>query len=142
MEKTITKRGKEPSEVEEDTPTESVIKLIFRGLIPIILLAGGLFLLDLPISVWSVILGLPVTVIGVALLIFTYDEVVSKKIIPSQPRFVVFESKYVKCFVCGKKTPRVPGEWEEDIVCPKCKSLKEGKRVKRKSSSTGKAKRK
>lgn len=108
---------------------EEVIRLISRVLIPIIVLGGGMYLLHLRITGWSLIFGLPITVIGVAFLIFTYDEVVSKRIGEPQPRF--FESGPVKCSICGEKTPRVPGEWEEDTVCPKCKSLKEEKRVKR-----------
>ncbi len=105
---------------------EEAIQLIFRGLIPLALLAGGLVLLDLRIFAWSLIFGLPTTVVGVALLIFTYDDVMGKKIGKIPPRFA--DPEVVNCFNCGNETPLVSGEWEEDILCPTCKQLKkEGK---------------
>lgn len=135
-EKTIMKRRNEDHQ-EEHHHLEETVQLVFRGLIPIVLLAGGLFLLDLRIFGWSLFFGLPTTVAGVALLIFTYDEVMGKRIGEIPPRFV--ESKTVNCFICGRKTLRALGEWEEDAICPKCKSLKEGKnKRKRKKKRKGK----
>lgn len=124
-EKTIMKRRNEDHQ-EEHHHLEETVQLVFRGLIPIVLLAGGLFLLDLRIFGWSLFFGLPTTVAGVALLIFTYDEVMGKKIGEIPPRFA--ESKAVNCFICGRETPRIPGEWVEDTICPKCKSLKRRER--------------
>jgi hypothetical protein len=115
-----------------ETPTELVIKLIFRGLIPIVLLVCGVVLFVSRAAIWNVILGLPLIVFGVTTLIYTYDEVISKKVDASQPKFVIFESKYVRCFACGKKIRRVPGEWEEDAICRGCRLLKERERGKRK----------
>lgn len=103
---------------------EEIIKLVFKGLIPIVLLAGGLILLDLRITGWSLVFGFPIAVIGAAMLIFAYDEIVSKRI--GDPPSMFIESKFVKCSLCGEKTPRVPGEWEEDTVCLKCKAGKTG----------------
>lgn len=61
---------------------EEIVKIILKGLIPIILLLGGLILLALRISGWSLIFGLPLTVFGSVFLIYTYDEMVRKKIDP------------------------------------------------------------
>lgn len=58
---------------------EEVVRLIFRGLIPIILLSGGLILLTLKIPGWSLIFGLPITIIGTVFLIYTYDYFVNRK---------------------------------------------------------------
>lgn len=52
-------------------------KLIIRGLFPVVLTFTGVSLLYLRIPGWSLILGFPVTLIGVALLIYAYDEAVS-----------------------------------------------------------------
>lgn len=65
--------------VSEHHHAEETVKLIFRGLIPIILLAGGLVLLALKIPGWSLLLGMPLTILGTVFLIYSYDEVVSKK---------------------------------------------------------------
>lgn len=59
---------------------EETVRLIFKGLIPIMLLLGGIALLSLRISGWSIIFGLPLTVIGSVFLIYTYDEIVRKRI--------------------------------------------------------------
>jgi hypothetical protein len=62
--------------------TEEIVKLILKGLIPIVLLSGGLILLALRISGWSLIFGLPLTIFGSVFLIYTYDEMVRKKVDP------------------------------------------------------------
>lgn len=59
---------------------ESIIKLILKTVVPIFILSGGIALLTLRISGWSIIFGLPMVVIGVVFLIYTYDEVVSSKL--------------------------------------------------------------
>ncbi len=78
-EKTTTMKKEKENNHEEHHHGEEIAKLIIRGLIPIVLLAGGLYLLDLRITGWSLIFGLPIIVIGTVFLIFTYDEIVTKK---------------------------------------------------------------
>jgi hypothetical protein len=93
---------------------EEGVKLIFRGLIPIVLLLSGMGLLFLRLPGWSIIFGLPLVTFGVVFLIYTYDEVVSKRVLPI-PKAVV------KCSVCGQPTPQIPGVAEEDTICAICK---------------------
>jgi hypothetical protein len=103
---------------------EEGIRLIYKGLLPIVLVAGGLVLLALRLSGWSLIFGLPMMVIGVVFIIYTYDELVREKVRP-------IPKKEVRCSVCGKLTPRVyPWEDAEDAVCLACrkKRLKTSKK--------------
>ena len=98
---------------EEHHHAEEAIKLVFRGIIPIILLLAGLALLALRLPGWSIIFGLPLVVFGVVFLIYTYDEVVSKKFEP-------FPKELVKCRLCRKPTPLIPGTIPNDTVCFSC----------------------
>ncbi|TEU01694.1 hypothetical protein E3I18_02520 [Candidatus Woesebacteria bacterium] len=99
---------------------EEAIKLLFRGIIPIVFLAAGVVILTLRMPGWSLLLGLPLTIFGTVFLIYTYDEVVRKTFIPILP-------EVTKCSVCDKPTPISPGTDPEDIVCTSCKrKIKEG----------------
>ncbi len=91
------------------------IKLIFRGLIPIVLVVGGIVLMTLRLSVWGLVLGIPMIIIGVVFLIYTYDAVVSERILP-------FSDKFVNCSVCGKLTPLSPATDPQDAICATCKA--------------------
>ena len=71
-----------PHNHPEHHHTLEIIRLILKGLIPIVLLSGGLILLALRISGWSLIFGLPLTIFGSVFLIYTYDEMVRKKVDP------------------------------------------------------------
>lgn len=82
-------------------------------MIPIVFLIAGLALLALSIPGWSLIIGLPITIFGVVFLLYTYDEVVSKKVIPIQ-------GEIADCVACGKPTPIFPGQDPNDVVCPVC----------------------
>jgi|SRR3989344_2097377 len=93
---------------------EEAIKLIFKGLIPVVLLISGLVLLILRLPGWSIIFGLPITIFGVIFLIYTYDEIVQKKINP-------FTEELANCSICGKLTPVFPGEDPDYIICHTCK---------------------
>lgn len=92
------------------------IVMIFKGLIPIILLASGITLLALRITGWSLILGLPITVIGVVFLIAVYDDIVSRIVgrILEEPELTV-------CSICGETTPKLLGIAGEDTICVNCK---------------------
>jgi len=93
---------------------ENGVKLTFRVLIPIVLLAGGLTLLALRIAGWSIIFGLPMVTFGVVFLIYTYDELVIKVVKPIPERIV-------KCSVCGKPTTKLyPWQKDEDAICLSC----------------------
>jgi hypothetical protein len=59
---------------------ESIVKLILKTVVPISILSGGIALLTLRIAGWSIIFGLPMVVIGIVFLIYTYDEIVSSKL--------------------------------------------------------------
>jgi len=97
------------------------IILIFKGLIPIVILASGITLLALRITGWSLLLGLPITIIGVVFLIYIYDDIASKQIgtVPEEPELTV-------CSVCGEPTPLLLGIAKEDTICPSCKRKIEG----------------
>ena len=97
---------------------EEVIKLVFRGLLPIFLMIGGMLLLFLRISGWSIILGLPMLIMGTVFLIYTYDEVVQRRVEP-------IRGQITKCSICHKFTPMMPGIDKNQTVCPKC--LEEGR---------------
>ncbi|OGM23772.1 hypothetical protein A3D00_05130 [Candidatus Woesebacteria bacterium RIFCSPHIGHO2_02_FULL_38_9] len=93
---------------------EEGLKLAFRGLIPITLLIGGIWLLSLNVIFWSIIIGLPLILIGTVFLIYTYDEVVSKNILYDF-------NKKVPCSICGRLTPVNPNISIEDAVCLYCR---------------------
>ena len=59
---------------------ESIVKLVLKTVVPIFILIGGIALLTLRIAGWSIIFGLPMVVIGVVFLIYTYDEIVSSSL--------------------------------------------------------------
>jgi drug/metabolite transporter (DMT)-like permease len=59
---------------------EAIVAVLLKTLIPLALLVGGLFLLFLNLAGWSIIFGIPMVVIGVVFLIYTYDELVTKRI--------------------------------------------------------------
>lgn len=79
---------------------EEAVKLSLRGLVPLSLLFGGIWFLSLGISGWSLIAGLPITIVGTVFSIYTYDEVITKKFLPDPNRLVT-------CSVCGNPTPAV-----------------------------------
>ena len=99
---------------EKNNRLEEAIKLLFRGIIPIVFLAAGVVVLALRMPGWSLLLGLPLTIFGAVFLIYTYDEVVRKTFAPMIPQIV-------KCSVCGKPTPSLPGQDPENTICPVCK---------------------
>lgn len=65
---------------ERNNHSEHATRLIIKAVIPLSLLFGGLWLLTLKLAGWSIIFGLPMIVMGVVFLIYSYDEVVSGKI--------------------------------------------------------------
>ena len=93
---------------------ENVVRLVFRGLLPTVSVAGGVWLLTSELSGWNIILGIPMTVIGMVFLIYTYDEVVSNKIQP-------LSQELVRCRRCRRLTPRMSGVKPEETVCLSCK---------------------
>lgn len=70
------------------------IILFFRLLIPIILLVCGVIIFVAQISAWNLILGLPLIVVGVVLVIYTYDEIVKIRIGDLPPRDIDEEQEY------------------------------------------------
>ncbi len=99
---------------EKNNRLEEAIKLLFRGIIPIVFLAAGVIILALRMPGWSLLLGIPLTIFGAVFLIYTYDEVVRKTFAP-------MPTQIVKCSVCGKHTPVIPGFPEKDTICAACK---------------------
>ena len=57
---------------------ESTIRILLRAGVSLSLLAGGIIMLALRISGWSIIFGLPMVVFGAVFIIYTYDEVLSR----------------------------------------------------------------
>lgn len=94
--------------------TESNLKLLFKGLIPIILFVGGIAILISRITFYSIFLGLPVTIIGLGILINALDEIVSSAILP--------EAEITKCRICKKPTPVISGIAQEETICVKCRA--------------------
>lgn len=99
---------------EKNNRLEEAIKLLFRGIIPIVFLAAGVIILALRMPGWSLLLGLPLTIFGTVFLIYTYDEVVRKTFAP-------MPTQVVKCSVCGKPTPVIPDISGKDTICAVCK---------------------
>ncbi|MFC1710271.1 hypothetical protein ACFL0F_01240 [Patescibacteria group bacterium] len=91
----------------------TIVRLVLRGVLPVILLISGLYLLTLRLAGWSIIFGIPMIIIGTVFLIYTYDEIVSSKV-------GIIKGKVVKCKVCGEPTPLIPGGNPERTVCPEC----------------------
>lgn len=60
---------------------EALTVLVIKILAPFAMMVCGLILLALRLAGWSIIIGLPITIIGIVLLIYAYDEIVSKKIV-------------------------------------------------------------
>jgi hypothetical protein len=95
---------------------KQIFTTFFTKTIPSIVLslslfAGGIFLLALRISGWSLILGLPAVQIGIVFLIFTFDDVARRKVGP--------ESLHqVPCSICGKIV--LTHQWEKEKVCIDC----------------------
>lgn len=118
MAKTITNNNTATNMNKKRVFIIDIIKIFGRILIPMLLFAGGLLLIYLKVAGWGIVIGFPIAVIGAGLLIFTYDEVLSKKIGEVSPR--LFEPKYSKCHFCHKKVILPEGEWEEDAICPEC----------------------
>lgn len=59
---------------------QSLIILLVKVAGPGMMVITGLILLALRIAGWSLILGLPTTIIGIVLLIYIYDDIITKKI--------------------------------------------------------------
>jgi len=93
---------------------ERIIKLLFRGFMPMLMLVAGVILMTSEISGWNLIIGTPITVLGTIFLIFTYDEVIAKKVTP-------LSQELTRCAICAKLTPRVAGVDPKDTICPRCK---------------------
>lgn len=91
---------------------ENTIKVIFKGLIPILFFIGGVVILVSRIAFWSIFLGLPTFIIGFAMLINALDEITTSTILP--------KSHAVGCMVCKKPTPAIPGIPEKETICAKC----------------------
>lgn len=92
---------------------QDFLKLLFKGLIPIVFFIGGIVILVSRMAFWSIFLGLPTFIIGLAMLINAFDEIASSAILP--------KSNIVTCIVCKKPTPAIPGLPEKDTICAKCR---------------------
>jgi phage FluMu protein Com len=70
---------------------------------------------------------MPMIIIGSVMVIYTYDEVIKRTVIP-------MSEELTRCALCGKLTPRVAGISPEDTICSRCKKEVSGwiRRVKRK----------
>jgi|WetSurSiteA1Bulk_404760.scaffolds.fasta_scaffold01457_3 hypothetical protein len=90
--------------------------VILRVFVPMFLIATGLFFMTLHIPGWSLIVGLPLTLIGVVFLIYTYDEVISRR------AGVDLDGKLWPCSLCHKLTKVDDGDDLDNVFCSKCKS--------------------
>lgn len=89
-------------------------RLLMRVLIPIILLVTGIMLLFLKIPGWSVIVGLPLVVVGSLFLIYIYDSVLSDNI------YIEGDSNLVRCSKCGQLVECFIGCNKKRYICDDC----------------------
>lgn len=61
---------------------EVLVRIVLRVTVAMGLLIGGLVLLALRLPGWSIIFGLPMIIFGSVFIIYTYDEVLSRKLEP------------------------------------------------------------
>jgi hypothetical protein len=95
------------------------IQLIFRGTIPLfsgtVLLAGGIWLLTLPLPGWKLVLGLPAAQLGIIVLMFAFDDITKKQLHPENFKVVIcpfcshenLVHKEIKLTYCGKCQKRI-----------------------------------
>lgn len=104
---------------EEHHHQEEFLKLLFRGILPSVFFIGGVVVLVSRIPVWSLLLGLPMTLIGSAILLYALDDIARNTILP-RPHLTA-------CSVCKKPTPVVPGIPENKVICASCmRQIREG----------------
>ena len=96
----------------ENGNSAKIIKLIFRGLIPLCLVISGTAIFLMKISVWSLFIGLPMTLFGFVFTIYSFDEFSQKTVDGIE--------EVVNCSICGKPTPKEIGLAEEETICPSC----------------------
>lgn len=97
---------------QPNSDSSDFLRDISRFIAPMILFAGGVWLLSLRISGWSMLLGLPAIQVGIVFIILGFDNSAKKTFSPS-------EFHIVKCEVCGDPTAAPLGETHE--VCPRCR---------------------
>jgi hypothetical protein len=90
------------------------LRLVFRVVVPIIFLIGGLVLLSFRLPGWSLIIGLPMIIFGIVFLVYTYDEVVTDKVAEGG------EGNW-PCGKCRKHSDDKACDGPNDTVCLKCK---------------------
>lgn len=61
---------------------EVLVRIFLRVIVAVGLLVGGLILLAMRLPGWSIIFGLPMIIFGSVFIIYTYDEVLSRKLEP------------------------------------------------------------
>lgn len=94
--------------------SEILIKLFLRGLLPVVLLVSGVVLLVLEIPGWSIIFGFPMIIIGVVFLIYTYDYVIRRRVLP-------VPTKLPRCKKCGRLIPPTQEVDPKNPICYSCK---------------------
>lgn len=75
--------GTDKSEVHHflnNIAIENLLYTILIAFLPLILVIGGVLVLVAKIPGWSLILGLPMIIIGVTFLIYAYDEAVTRRL--------------------------------------------------------------
>lgn len=89
------------------------VSMLIRVAVPLFLLAGGITLLALRISGWSLIFGLPVTVLGVVFLVYTYDGMVNASNLRGK--------NLANCKICNNLEEVEGGEFPDDYICKSCR---------------------
>lgn len=59
---------------------QNLLYTLMIAFLPLVLIVGGAIILISKMPGWSLILGLPMVVIGVVFLIYAYDEAVTRKL--------------------------------------------------------------
>jgi hypothetical protein len=91
------------------------LKGIAKYLAPMILFIGGVWLLSLRLSGWSLLLGLPAIQIGIIFIILSFDNSAKKEL-------GLNNYHIVKCEVCNDPTAAVLGDTH--AICSTCRTKK------------------
>ena len=93
-----------------------LVIFVFKCMIPIFLLLSGIVILVIRIPGWSLLLGLPLVVLGTVFTVYTYDGLVGQGLGD-------YKKDISNCQVCRKPTPVFKGQDKNKIVCPVCANI-------------------
>ena len=104
----------------------SLLRCVLQIIICLCLLGGGIVILALRIPGWSLLIGLPLILLGTISLVFTLDNIARRKLGQESMQTVL-------CSICGRPTPAP--SWQNEKICLVCEKkltekLKEEEKIK------------